>query len=170
MKRMKMCAMLVLAAVMLLSVGEKAFADAQRIGSEAALQAALDEAGLTAEQVTDVDVEFERNLRASWYEVDFESGKREYAYRVDAYSGEVLRAENESEKRSQKHKRIGKKLALQAALDEAGLTAEQVTEVDVEFERNLRASWYEVDFESGWREYEFKVDAYTGEILSSSRD
>ena len=90
MKRMKMCAMLVLAAVMLLSVGEKAFADAQRIGSEAALQAALDEAGLTAEQVTDVDVEFERNLRASWYEVDFESGWREYEFKVDAYTGEIL--------------------------------------------------------------------------------
>ena len=170
MKKMKSFTVFVLVFVMLMSVGENAFADAKRIGRKAALQAALDEAGLTADQVTDVDVEFERGLRSSWYEVDFESEGREYEYRVEAYSGEILLTEHESEKRSQKHKRIGRKLAIQAALDEAGLTADQVTDVDVEFERGLRSSWYEVDFESGRREYEYRVDAYTGEILSSATD
>ena len=90
MKIMKSCAVFVLVSVMLLSVSENAFADVKRIGSKAALQAALDEVGLTADQVTDVDVEFERGLRSSWYEVDFESGRREYEYRVDAYTGEIL--------------------------------------------------------------------------------
>lgn len=170
MKIMKSCAVFVLVSVMLLSGSENAFADVKRIGSKAALQIALDEAELTADQVTDVDVELERSIRSSWYEVDFESEGREYEYRVEAYSGEILLAEHESEKRSQKHKRIGSKAALQAALDEVGLTADQVTDVDVEFERGLRSSWYEVDFESGRREYEYRVDAYTGEILSSATD
>ncbi len=170
MKRIKLCAMFVLVFVMLLSAGENAFADGKRIGRKAALQAALDEAGLTADQVTDVDVELERSIGSSWYEVDFESEGREYAYRLDAYSGEILHAEHESEKREQRHKTIGRKGALQAALDEAGLTADQVTDIDVELERSIGSSWYEVDFESGRLEYEYKVDAYTGEILFSATD
>jgi len=67
-------------------------------------------------------------------------------------------------------KKIGKDAALQAALDHAGLTADQVTDIDVELDRGVGSSWYEVDFESGSIEYEYKVDAFTGEILLSARD
>ena len=67
-------------------------------------------------------------------------------------------------------KKIGKDIALQTALDHAGLTADQVTDIDIELERSTGSSWYEVDFESGSFEYEYKVDAFTGEILASAMD
>lgn len=67
-------------------------------------------------------------------------------------------------------KKIGKDVALQAALEHAGLTADQVKDIDVEFERSIGSSWYEVDFESGRVEYDYKVDAFSGEILTSSMD
>ena len=67
-------------------------------------------------------------------------------------------------------KKIGKDIALQAALDDAGLTADQATDIDIELERGFRSSWYEVDFESGRCEYEYRVDAFTGEILFSAMD
>ena len=44
-------------------------------------------------------------------------------------------------------KKIGKNAALQAALE-----------------------GYEVDFESGRAEYEYRINAYTGEVLSSATD
>lgn len=67
-------------------------------------------------------------------------------------------------------KKIGKDSALQAALDQAGLTADQVKDIDIEFERGVGSSWYEVDFESGIVEYDYKVDAFTGEVLASAMD
>ncbi len=67
-------------------------------------------------------------------------------------------------------KKIGKQAALQAALADAGLAADQVADVSVEYEKEFRSAWYEVEFESGRTEYEYKVNAYTGEILSSRTD
>ena len=69
-----------------------AFGGGKKIGKKAALQAALADAGLTAEQVVDIDIEWERDLGSAWYEIDFESGRTEYEYKVNAYSGEILSA------------------------------------------------------------------------------
>ena len=67
-------------------------------------------------------------------------------------------------------KKIGKNAALQAALEDAGLTSEKVADIDIELERDIRSSWYEVSFESGRLEYDYKINAYTGEIISSGTD
>ena len=78
-------------AVLLIAV----FGGEERIGKEAALQAALADAGLTRDQVRDVEIDLERGLRSGWYEIDFESGLTEYEYKVDAYSGEILSAKTD---------------------------------------------------------------------------
>ena len=88
MKGLKYCVLLVVVLALVLS--GCAFGGEKKIGKEAALQTALTDAGLTAEQVIDVDVETERDLRSLWYEIDFECGGTEYTYKVDAYSGEIL--------------------------------------------------------------------------------
>lgn len=66
--------------------------------------------------------------------------------------------------------RIGKKAALEAALADAGLTGVKVTDSSVDLERDLHSAWYEVEFESKGVDYEYSVDAVTGEILSSRTD
>ena len=67
-------------------------------------------------------------------------------------------------------KKIGKNAALQAALEDAGLSSDEVTDIDIELEKTLSSAWYEVDFESGRAEYEYRINAYTGEVLSSATD
>ncbi len=67
-------------------------------------------------------------------------------------------------------KKIGKDIALKAALDHAGLSVDQAADIDIELERDIRSSWYEVDFEYGRSEYEYRVDAFTGDILFSAMD
>ena len=71
------------------------FGGGEKIGKEAALQAALADAGLTRDQVRDVEIDLERGLRSARYEIDFESGLTEYEYKVDAYSGEILSAKTD---------------------------------------------------------------------------
>ena len=62
---------------------------------------------------------------------------------------------------------IGKDAVLAIALEAAGLTAEQVVGVEVELDYKKGAMIYEVEFESGSTEYEYKIEASTGEILKS---
>ncbi|MCR5138031.1 MAG: PepSY domain-containing protein [Oscillospiraceae bacterium] len=68
------------------------FGGSKKIGKDAALQIALTDAGLTSSQIVDLDIEVERDMRTSWYEIDFESGRTEYEYKIDAFSGEILSA------------------------------------------------------------------------------
>ena len=67
-------------------------------------------------------------------------------------------------------KRIGEDAALQIALTDADLTRDQVTDIDVDLEQNFRSASYEISFECGRVEYEYEVDAYSGDILYSKAD
>ncbi len=87
MKKFKSIALLIVALAVLLS---GCFGSPKKIGKDAALQAALDDAGLESKQIVDVDIELEKDTRSTWYEVDFESGSTEYEYKIDAFSGEIL--------------------------------------------------------------------------------
>ena len=56
------------------------------IGRDAALEAALTDAGLTRSGAYDIDVDYEHG----YYEVSFESAAGEFEYRIDARTGAVL--------------------------------------------------------------------------------
>lgn len=60
---------------------------------------------------------------------------------------------------------IGRDAALQLALRDAGVSPAAIREKDVEFERNRNGAWYDIDFEVPGMEYEYSLDAVTGEIL-----
>ncbi len=90
MKVFKKTVLTVLILALVVSVCGCAFGGSKKIGKNAALQTALEDAGLTAGEVTDIDIEFEKTLSTAWYEVNFESGRTEYEYRIHAYTGEIL--------------------------------------------------------------------------------
>ena len=92
MKVSKKTVLLVLAVVLAIAVCGCALGGKKMIGKDAALQVALEDAGLTSEEVRDVDIELGRTLTSRRYEADFEVGRTEYEYRIDAYTGEILSA------------------------------------------------------------------------------
>lgn len=61
---------------------------------------------------------------------------------------------------------IGNKEAFRIALEDAGLTEAQLTDRDVSFEKTKYSAWYDVEFETHSSEYEYAIDAGTGEILN----
>ena len=67
-----------------------------RIGRAAAEQAALNDAGLTAAQVTGLKAEFENEDGFKYYEVSFIYQAMEYEYAVDALTAQVLHVKSES--------------------------------------------------------------------------
>lgn len=68
-------------------------------------------------------------------------------------------------------KYIGKAKAKEIALADAGVTAKDVRDFDCELDKEvIGTTAYEVDFEVGFDEYEYKIDAVTGEILKAKVD
>ncbi len=61
--------------------------------------------------------------------------------------------------------RIGEAAAKAAALKHAGLSESDVTRLEVKIDRENGRLVYEVEFYVGNTEYEYDIDAYTGEII-----
>ncbi len=59
--------------------------------------------------------------------------------------------------------------AKKAALDHAELDESQVREVEIDLDRDNGKLIYEVNFKSGNDEYDYEIDAETGEIISSDK-
>lgn len=60
--------------------------------------------------------------------------------------------------------------ALDLALSSAGLTREQVWDIDVELERKFGQMVFEVSFDAGQYEYEIYINAESGEIVKSFKE
>lgn len=65
---------------------------------------------------------------------------------------------------------ITREQAEKIALDHAGFTAHQVTGLHTEYDRDDRISHYDVDFYQGGYEYDYEINAQTGEILKSEKE
>lgn len=59
--------------------------------------------------------------------------------------------------------------AKKVALEHAGLSEDDVTDIDIDLDRDNGKLIYEVDFNSGDTEYDYDIDAETGEVISASR-
>ncbi len=60
------------------------------ITSDQAKTAALEHAGLDESQVSDVEIDLDRDNGTLVYEVNFTSGNTEYDYHIDANTGEII--------------------------------------------------------------------------------
>lgn len=149
------------------------------IGEDAAKEAALAHANVSADSVSYINAWLDYDDgRPEHYEVEFAVGSAKYEYEIDMYSGSVLKYEMEntgSHDTNQHHTGspsadIGTEAAKEAALSHAGLTAEQVSKLKVEYDYDHGYALYEVEFECGGYEYEYEIDAATGAILKYEID
>ena len=65
---------------------------------------------------------------------------------------------------------IGREKAKETALSHAGVKEADVRELDVEMDYEYKVMVYEVDFASGEYEYDYVIDAKSGEVLYSHRE
>ena len=132
-----------------------------------ALDVVYGHAGVTAEEVIRVDVEFDSEHGVMIYEVEFETAGREGEYEIDASTGEILKSELKDRSSAGKDASyVGEAAAREVALAHAGVAAEDVLEIEVELDSDDHGMIYEVQFRTGVREYEYKIDAVTGAVLT----
>lgn len=136
------------------------------IGEDAALEAAINEAGLKASEVTNSYVNLETDDGIAKYEVEFFANNTEYGFEIDAETGNVISYEKENAEGSysvdgSSDVNVTSDEAKETAIKKAGVNASEVYDMDVELEHGV----YEVSFNCSGMEYEVVIDADTGNVV-----
>ena len=172
--------------------------DSAYIGVEAAKSAAFAHAGLDASQVTMGEVDFDYEDGRMVYELEFYANGAEYEYDIDASTGAVVKFSQEGGRPQTSSSAgsggasgnvssgagsgtaqsgaggtaadIGREAALAAALSHAGVSQDQVYNLEVKREYDDGRLEYEIEFKAGGWEYEYTISAADGTILDYERD
>ena len=172
--------------------------DSAYIGVEAAKSAAFAHAGLDAAQVTMGEVDFDYEDGRMVYELEFYADGAEYEYDIDASTGAVVKFSQEGGRTQTSSSAgsggasgnvssgsgsgtaqsgaggtaadIGREAALAAALSHAGVSQDQVYNLEVKREYDDGRLEYEIEFKTGGWEYEYTISAADGTILDYERD
>ena len=151
---------------------------------------ALKHAGLTKDQVTYLHTRFGYDDMRPEYDVDFLYDGMEYDYEIHAETGKILQSEHELADRIPENapkadttaatpaqapaqpagNRLTSEEVRDIALRHAGLTADTVKGLRVEFDYDDGRPEYEVDFRSNGYEYDYEIHAETGEIIDWDKE
>lgn len=156
-------------------------ANTSYIGEEAAKAAALADAGCKAEDTVYLAAWLEYDDgRPEYYEVEFMVDNTRYEYEIALTSATVIKSERESYGNSGNSATtgntsgstnyIGDDAALSAALTHAGLSSSDISGQKVEFDFDDGYAIYEIEFRSGRYEYEYEIDAVSGQVIKSEMD
>lgn len=143
------------------------------ISVEEAKAAALKRASLDASKVTFRKAELDANDRTPHYDIEFVSGGYEYEVEVNAKNGKIIdfdRELDDSKPAADTSKYVSADAAKKAALDHAGLTELQVTELEVELDTDSLTAHYDVEFKCGGFEYDYKINAKSGKVISFEKE
>lgn len=160
------------------------------IGESAAKAAALNHAGVSESSTKYCNAWLEYDDgRAECYEVEFMAGNTRYEYKIALTSATVLESERESyggsgssgQSTGQSGSQtsggsgtsstdIGAEKAKSIALNHAGVSASQTSEMKVEQDWDDGVLEYEVEFKAGGVEYEYTIHGGTGQILKYESD
>lgn len=147
---------------------------ASAVTEDEARKTALSDAGVTEEQITGIRVKKDHDDGRQVYDVEFYSDNKEYDYEIDASTGKILSSDFEIENDFNKDSTSDLNLAV--SREEASAAA--LAKVQGASEKDLRIKLddddgkmiYEGDIYYNGTEYEFEIDAATGDFLEWSEE
>lgn len=152
-------------------------ADAETITIEEARAIALKDAGLAEAEVHYILEHLDHENGRSVYDIEFYHDTKEYDYEIDAATGEIIERDFDIEnyeipadQATTSSEYITAEKAKEIALAHVGLTEKDVRFEKVERDNDDGKVVYELEFKEGKTEYEFDIDAITGDILSYDKD
>ena len=152
-------------------------AASNRITLEEAKKVALDDAKLTAADVTFTKAKLDYDDGRAVYDIEFYSGAKEYDYEIDAATGRILEKDidrnddvNAPTEGQDSQTYITAEQAKAAALSAAGFSASEVRGLKVEFDFDDGRAVYEVEFKKGIFEYDYDIDAVSGKVLKAEKE
>ena len=152
-----------------------------------AAEIALEYAEVTAEEAIFDDKDFEVNGGTACYEIEFSANGYEYEVIVNAANGNVINCEKEvdddyrkpqtppqetkpAETKPAEDGFIGAEAAKEKALTHAGVSADEARFEKTELDKDNGRFKYEVEFEANGFEYDYEIDAESGEVLDFEKD
>lgn len=160
--------------------------DKAYIGEAKAKEIALGKAGVSAKDLTAYEIEMDTHKGVMIYDVEFNAGGYEYECEINASTGAVLKFEKEADDdavpaqaaqpESMKSSGnvpgtfIGEAKAKEIALKHAGATAGEISAFKSKLDTDDGIAVYELEFRAGGYEYDYEINASTGEILQSEKD
>lgn len=147
---------------------------ASAITEDEARKTALSDAGVTEDQITGIRVKKDHEDGRQIYDVEFYSDNKEYDYEIDASAGEILSSDFEIENDFNKDSTSN----LNPAVSQEEASAAALAKVPGAGEKDLRIKLddddgklvYEGDIYYNDTEYEFEIDAATGDFLEWSEE
>ncbi len=141
----------------------------------------------------EIEMDFDDDISVMVYEVEFCNAENKFEYEINAKTGEIIEAEIEP-KEGHRHEHggnggngvnggngghggryddtavlpensIGRERALEIAYNDAGIKAENARRPEIEVDTENGKVVFEVEFKSAGMEYEYKIDALSGEII-----
>ncbi len=142
----------------------------QDIGLEAAKEAAVKDAGLAYGDVSFTKAEKDTDDGISVYEIEFRFDDIEYDYEINASTGKIIKKENKAIKTSNADApRFDDKITLESAKDialkDVGVKAADATFTKAKLDRDDGKDVYDIEFYTSDREYEYEIDAVSGNII-----
>ena len=142
---------------------------AENTTQDHAVEIALADAGLSADDVTIDDVEKGTEQNASVYEIEFHTDTREYEYDVAFADGEIVSMSWELLDPDVSGKQITQGKAKSIALDYAGVSENKATFTKAKSGTDNGIPVYEFKFTDDDAEYKCDIAKEGGEILNYSR-
>lgn len=174
------------------------------IGRDAALEAALNDAGVSESDTSRLQVSEDRDDGRKVYEIRFDVGQTEYDYEIQASDGQILSSETESTENASGSAQgnvtqsdddaqgnaaqnggnadasqnqsgnasgnvaVSREQAAATALERVPGATENDLRMELDYDDGIQI--YEGDIIYEQIEYEFEIDANTGEIISWSEE
>ncbi|MCD7893666.1 MAG: PepSY domain-containing protein [Erysipelotrichaceae bacterium] len=145
------------------------------IGQDKAKSIALEHANVSESDISEYEIEMDYEDGTMVYEIEFKVNGIKYEYEINAYDGTLINDEpiNSSSSSSTTSSstfstKITKDEALQKALSHAGISKSNVSDLDIEYDKDDNI--YEVSFEYKNYEYEYEINANDGSIINYEKD
>ncbi|MBE6639487.1 MAG: hypothetical protein E7616_08600 [Ruminococcaceae bacterium] len=142
------------------------------IGVEKAKEIALTHADVLPNDAVFEIVEWDMKKGSAVYNVEFTTKNGEYEYDIHAVTGEIIKHDSEGEFLStgESTNHITPEQAKKIAISHAGVNESEVRfeGIELDFERGTEV--FEVEFSVGKLEYEYEINAKTGEVIRAQQD
>ncbi len=150
------------------------------IGEDRAKEIALAHAGLGEADVSHMLCKLDYDDGIAEYEVEFWDGTTEYDYEINAISGDIIGYDYDMESYDGNHVTpptttnpadyIGEDRAKEIALAHAGLGEADVSHMLCKLDYDDGIAEYEVEFWDGTTEYDYEINAISGDIIGYDYD
>ncbi|EJP26198.1 peptidase, M56 family [Peptostreptococcaceae bacterium AS15] len=150
-------------------------ANSSYIGLEKAKSIALKDAGVSG--VTFVKAKLDNDDGVRVYDIEFYKDNVEYDYEIDAITGQIREKDLDIENytipqnknnNSNNSADIGVERAKSIALRDAGVSGVTFVKAKLDYENGVRV--YDIEFYKDNVEYDYEIDAATGQILEKDRE